>query len=100
MYFRSQRKLQSEVSLSESIETDKDGNALYLMDIVGVDDTMLKDLQDKGAYTELMVRSEEVKTLPFGDIWNYYCEYCGVPKDGEWFEKVKEYENDVLLKRN
>lgn len=47
MYFRSQKKLQSEVSLSESIETDKDGNALYLMDIVGVDDTMLKDLQDR-----------------------------------------------------
>ncbi len=47
MYFRSQRKLQSEVSLSETIETDKDGNALYLMDVVGVDDTMLKDLQDR-----------------------------------------------------
>ncbi len=60
---------------------------------------MLKDLQDKGAYTELMVRSEEVKTLPFGDIWNYYCECCGVPKDGEWFAKVEAYEKDVLSKR-
>ncbi len=59
----------------------------------------LKDLQDKGEFTELMVRSEEVKTLPFGDIWNYYCECCGVPKDGEWFEKVKEYEKTVLSKR-
>ncbi len=59
----------------------------------------LKDLQDKGAYTELMVRSEEVKTLPFGDIWNYYCECCGVPQDGEWFAKVEAYEKDVLLKR-
>ncbi len=59
----------------------------------------LKDLQDTGNYTELMVRSEEVKTLPFGDIWNYYCESCGVPADGEWFEKVKEYEKTVLSKR-
>jgi len=59
----------------------------------------LKELQDKGAYTELMVRSEEVKTLPFGDIWNYYCECCGVPKDGEWYSKVEEYEKNVLLKR-
>lgn len=59
----------------------------------------LKDLQDKGEFTELMVRSEEIKTLPFGDIWNYYCECCGVPKDGEWFEKVKEYEKTVLSKR-
>ena len=60
---------------------------------------MLKDLQDKGAYTELMVRSEEVKTLPFGDIWNYYCECCGAPIDGEWFALVEEYEKNVLLKR-
>ena len=59
----------------------------------------LKELQDKGEYTELMVRSEEVKTLPFGDIWNYYCECCGAPIDGEWFSKVKEYEKDVLSKR-
>ena len=41
MYFRSQKKLQGEVSLSDSIETDKEGNALQLMDVVGVDDTML-----------------------------------------------------------
>lgn len=59
----------------------------------------LKDLQDSGNYTELMVRSEYIKTLPFGDIWNYYCECCGVPKDGELYEIVKEYEDTVLAKR-
>lgn len=47
MYFRSQKKLQGEVSLSDSIDTDKEGNALQLMDIVGVDDTMLEDLHDR-----------------------------------------------------
>lgn len=47
MHFRSQRKLQGEVSLSEAIETDQSGGNLYLMDVVGVDDTMLSDLQDK-----------------------------------------------------
>ena len=35
------------MSLSDSIESDKDGNALQLMDIVGVDDTMLDDLHDR-----------------------------------------------------
>ena len=45
MYFRSQRKLQGEVSLSETIETDGTGDALYLLDVVGTDDTMLSDLQ-------------------------------------------------------
>lgn len=47
MYFRGQKKLQSEVSLSDSIDTDKEGNALQLMDVVGVDDTMLDDLHDR-----------------------------------------------------
>ena len=47
MYFRSQKKLQGEISLSDSIDTDKDGNALELMDVVGVDDTMLDDLHDR-----------------------------------------------------
>ena len=47
MYFRSQKKLQGEISLSESIDTDKEGNALMLMDVVGVDDTMLEDIHDR-----------------------------------------------------
>lgn len=47
MYFRSQKKMQGEMSLSDSIETDKEGNALQLMDVVGVDDTMLDDLHDR-----------------------------------------------------
>ena len=47
MYFRSQKKLQGEISLSDSIETDKEGNALQLMDVVGVDETMLEDIHDR-----------------------------------------------------
>ena len=53
MYFRSQKKLQGEVSLSDSIETDKEGNALELMDVVGVDDTMLEDLHDRDSALRL-----------------------------------------------
>ena len=47
MYFRSQKKLQGEVSLSDAIETDKDGDALELMDVVGMDDTMLDEISDR-----------------------------------------------------
>ena len=47
MYFRGQKKLQGEVSLSDSIDMDKEGNALQLMDVVGVYDTMLEDLHDR-----------------------------------------------------
>ena len=53
MYFRGQKKLQGEVSLSDSIDTDKEGNALQLMDVVGVDDTMLEDLYDRDSTLRL-----------------------------------------------
>ena len=59
----------------------------------------LKDMQDSDNWTELMVVSEELKTLPFGDVWTEYCEACGVPCDGEWFETVKKYEKEILIKR-
>ena len=59
----------------------------------------LKALQDNGSWTELLVRQEEQKTLPFGEIWNEYCRVCGVPADGEWYETIKKYEADVLSKR-
>ena len=44
MYFRSQRKLQGEVSLSDTLDADGDGNALSLMDVIRVDDDMLENL--------------------------------------------------------
>ncbi len=47
MHFRAARKLQGEVSLSDSLDTDNDGNALSLMDVISVDDTMLEDLDAK-----------------------------------------------------
>lgn len=59
----------------------------------------LKELQDSNAWTEVMVLQEELKTLPFGDVWEEYCRECGVPADKEWFDVIKAYENDVLLKR-
>ena len=49
--------------------------------------------------TELMVLQEDMKTYPFGDIWDEYCRRCGVPVDGSWFETVRDYESKVLLKR-
>ncbi len=59
----------------------------------------LKELQDKGELTELLVRQEEIKMLPFGDIWAEYCERCGVKPGPEWFDEVKAYEKEVLSKR-
>jgi L-rhamnose isomerase len=59
----------------------------------------LKELQDTANFTELMVLNEELKTYPFGDIWNEYCTRCGVPSGEEWFDEVKQYESTVLSSR-
>ena len=61
--------------------------------------TAYQALQDKQDFSKLMVLSEELKTLPFGEIWNEYCRRCGKPADGEWLNTVLDYEQDVQLKR-
>lgn len=59
----------------------------------------LKELQDTNRLTELMVRQDEMKTMPFGDVWQAYCESCGVPGDRVWFDEIVKYEEEVLSKR-
>ena len=59
----------------------------------------LTEMQNADNWTELMVVQEELKTMPFGEIWAEYCRVCGAPADGEWFAMVKEYEREVLSKR-
>ena len=44
MHFHSQRKYQGDVSLSDSIDSDREGNALSLMDVISVEDDMLENL--------------------------------------------------------
>ncbi|MBQ6826341.1 MAG: L-rhamnose isomerase [Clostridia bacterium] len=56
-------------------------------------------LQNDNNWSELMVMQEELKTMPFGDVWAEYCKQCGVLQDGEWFNEVKTYESQVLAKR-
>ena len=60
---------------------------------------LLKKLQDDSKLTELQVVQDEMKTMPFGDIWNEYCRQCSVKADREWFDEVKKYEAEVLGKR-
>ena len=55
----------------------------------------LKEVQDKNNWTELLVRQEEQKTLPFGEVWDEYCRSCGKPVDGEWYPIVEKYEAEV-----
>lgn len=60
---------------------------------------MFKELQESNQLTKLLVLQEEIKTLPFGDIWEHYCETEGVPGDEKWYSEVEKYETEVLAKR-
>lgn len=57
----------------------------------------LKKLQDENNFTELMVRQEELKTMPFGAVWEEYLGRENIPQD--YFAEIKRYEADVLSKR-
>lgn len=59
----------------------------------------LKTLQDAGDFTKIMMIQEELKTYPFSDIWDEYCQRNQVPVREKWYQDVKKYETDVLAKR-
>ena len=58
----------------------------------------LKQLQDSGRFSRLLVMQEEIKTLPFGAVWEEYLARQSTP-GSDWFVNVEKYEKDVLLKR-
>ena len=74
MYFRSRKKLQGEVSLSDTLDNDQEGNNLSLMDVIRVDDTMLDELDLKDSCRRareavgkcLTAREAEIITLRYG----------------------------------
>lgn len=53
MYFRGQKKSASDISLSDDIETGKDGAALSLMDVICSDDDLFEQTADKEIYAKL-----------------------------------------------
>ena len=59
----------------------------------------LTEYQDAGNFTRVLSESEELKTMPFGAVWNEFCRKEGVPADGEWMSVVEAYEKEVLLNR-
>ncbi len=67
MHFRATKKTAGELSLSDPIETDKEGNALALMDIISSDDNALEqvEMQDTCAslYKSLSVLDDRERTI-------------------------------------
>ena len=60
---------------------------------------MLRDLELADNYTERLAMLEELKTMPCGAVWDYYCVKKEVPPAQTWLDEVRAYEKDVLAKR-
>ncbi len=59
----------------------------------------LRQLELSGDFTSRLALTEEIKTLPFGPVWDYYCLKSGVPVQSAWIDIVKKYEKSILNKR-
>jgi RNA polymerase sporulation-specific sigma factor len=74
MHFRSLKKSAGDLSLSDSIDTDKDGNTLSLMDIISVEDDMLESISSSETLRQLHAyigevlteREREIMTMRYG----------------------------------
>jgi len=59
----------------------------------------IREAESAGDHTRRLALQEEAKGLPFGAVWNYYCERNGVPAKEAWLQEVKAYEREVLSRR-
>jgi L-rhamnose isomerase len=59
----------------------------------------LRQLEDQGDFTWRLAMAEELKTMPFGAVWDYYCMSSDVPVGADWLKEVKDYEAKVTSKR-
>lgn len=60
---------------------------------------LLKEAQDKSDFTRVLALQEEIKTLPWQEVWNEYCRLEKVNTEEAWFKKITQYEKQVLSKR-
>jgi L-rhamnose isomerase len=55
--------------------------------------------EESGKLFQRLAFMEELKSMPAGDVWNYFCMKMGVPAGHAWISDVEEYENTVTAKR-
>lgn len=60
----------------------------------------LKDMENSFDFTSRLAYTEELKDFPYADVWNYFCLQNDVPVGLDWLTNVRQYEEEVLSKRN
>jgi len=74
-------------------------NTLKALLMALLEPVALRDAEKSGDYTARLALMEETKSLPWGAVWDAYCESQNVPAGTAWLSEVKQYENAVLSKR-
>ena len=59
----------------------------------------LQALERAGHHAARLALMDEMKTMPFGAVWDRLCEHAGAPADRAWMPVVRDYERRVQLKR-
>lgn len=59
----------------------------------------LRKLEQSSDFTSRLTMLEELKALPIGSVWDYYCLRANVPVGQAWLDEVKKYEKNVLSER-
>ena len=58
--------------------------------------SMLLECENAGDLSRRLALIDELSSLPFGSVWDYYCESKGVPVGERWTDDVREYEKRVM----
>ena len=59
----------------------------------------LRKAEREGDLTTRLALMEELKSMPWGAVWDAYCESQNVPAGDTWLSDVRKYESEVLAKR-
>jgi L-rhamnose isomerase len=59
----------------------------------------LKRIELNMDFTQRLAMFEELKSLPWAAVWDYYCAQKGAPVGMDWFDELRRYEQQVLFKR-
>ena len=69
--------------------------------LIGLLETpLIRTAEAASDFTTRLTLQEEAKSLPFGAVWDFYCEQKGVPVGDAWLAEVKSYEKNVLIRRS
>ncbi len=61
---------------------------------------MLKQYEAEGDFSSRLALQEELKSMPFSAVWDYYCETRNVPVGMDFMSVIKDYEKKELVKRS